>query len=130
MPPDRTLAAHTIGSMRGWSFPIGRILGVDVRIHTFFLLLLGLAISYATMTGASGARGFALWLFLLLAVVVREIARAIAAAWFGLELRSILLLPTGGLQSYATPKPPNSPPPPRCRSAWASSAPSPTSSSA
>src|SRR5580704_15141107 len=90
--------------MRGWSFPIGRILGVDVRIHTFFLLLLGLAISYATMTGTSGARGFALWLLLLLAVTVREIARAVGAAWFGLELRSILLLPIGGLFSYATPE--------------------------
>jgi Zn-dependent protease/predicted transcriptional regulator len=90
--------------MRGWSFPIGRFLGVDVRIHTFFLLLLGLSISYATMTGASGVRGFALWLLLLLAVVVRETARAVGAAWYGLELRSILLLPTGGLLSYATPE--------------------------
>ena len=41
--------------MRGWSFPIGRFFGVDVRIHTFFLLLLGLSISYASMTGATGA---------------------------------------------------------------------------
>src|ERR1700722_21012282 len=96
---ERQTAAHTMVGMRGWSFPIGRILGVDVRIHTFFLLLLGLSISYATMTGASGARGFALWLFLLLAVAVREIARALGAAWYGLELRSILLLPTRGLLS-------------------------------
>jgi Zn-dependent protease/predicted transcriptional regulator len=88
--------------MRGWSFPIGRFLGVDVRIHTFFLLLLGLSISYASMTGATGARGFALWMLLLLAVVVREVARAVGAAWFGLELRSVLLLPIGGLFSYAT----------------------------
>jgi Zn-dependent protease/predicted transcriptional regulator len=88
--------------MRGWSFPIGRFLGVDVRIHTFFLLLLGLSISYASMAGATGARGFALWVLLLLAVVVREAARAVGAAWFGLDLRSILLLPTGGLLSYAT----------------------------
>ena len=61
-------------SMRGWSFPIGRFLGVDVRIHTFFLLLLGLSISYASMTGATGMRGFALWLLLVLAVGVREAA--------------------------------------------------------
>ena len=74
--------------MRGWSFPIGRFLGVDVRIHTFFLLLLGLSISYASMTGATGARGFALWLLLLLAIFIREVARAIAAAWFGLEVRN------------------------------------------
>jgi len=90
--------------MRGWSFPIGRFLGVDVRIHTFFLLLLGLSISYASIIGATGGRGFALWLLLLLAIAVREIARAIGAAWFGLELRSVLLLPTGGLFSYATPE--------------------------
>jgi Zn-dependent protease/predicted transcriptional regulator len=104
--PTRTLsgetAAHTMVDMRGWSFPIGRFLGVDVRIHTFFLLLLGLSISYASVAGASGARGFALWLLLLLAVAVREAARAVGAAWFGLDLRSMLLLPTGGLFSYAS----------------------------
>lgn len=88
--------------MRGWSFSIGRVFGVEIRIHTFFLLLLGLAISYSSVSGSSGSRGFVLWSILLLAVVVREIARAIAAAWYGLELRSILLLPTGGLQQYAT----------------------------
>ncbi len=90
--------------MRGWSFPIGRFLGVDVRIHTFFLLLLGLSISYASMGGATGGRGIGLWLLLVLAVVVREVARAIAAAWYGLETRSLLLLPTGGLMSYASPE--------------------------
>jgi Zn-dependent protease/predicted transcriptional regulator len=88
--------------MRGWSFPIGRFLGVDVRIHTFFLLLLGLSISYASVAGATGLRGFGLWALLLLAVVVREVARAVGAAWFGLDLRSMLLLPTGGLFSYGT----------------------------
>jgi Zn-dependent protease/predicted transcriptional regulator len=90
--------------MRGWSFPIGRFLGVDVRIHTFFLVLLGLSISYAAMSGATGGRGFGLWLLLVLAVVVREVARAIAAAWYGLDTRSLLLLPTGGLMSYASPE--------------------------
>src|SRR5580704_2006525 len=101
---ERQTVAHTMGDMRGWSFPIGRFLGVDVRIHTFFLLLLGLSISYASMTGATGGRGFALWLLLVLAVIVREIVRALGAAWFGLELRSMLLLPTGALFSYATPE--------------------------
>lgn len=90
--------------MRGWSFSIGRLLGVEIRIHTFFLLLLGLSISYSSVSGSSGSRGFVLWLILVFAVGVREIARAIAAAWYGLELRSILLLPTGGLQQYATPE--------------------------
>jgi Zn-dependent protease/predicted transcriptional regulator len=88
--------------MRGWSFPIGKFLGVDVRIHTFFLLLLAVSVSYSSMSDSTGGRGFGLWLLLLLAVVVREVARAIAAAWFGLELRSVLLLPIGGLLSYTT----------------------------
>ena len=90
--------------MRGWSFSIGRFLGVDVRIHTFFLLLLVLAVSYGSAFGSTGGRGFALWLLLLLALIVREVARAVAAVWYGLELRSILLLPTGGLFTYATPE--------------------------
>jgi CBS domain-containing protein len=90
--------------MRGWSFPIGRFLGVDVRIHTFFLLLLALSISYASMTGATGARGFGLWLLLVLAVFVREVARAVGAAWYGLDVRAMFLLPTGSLLSYATPE--------------------------
>jgi CBS domain-containing protein len=90
--------------MRGWSFPIGRFLGVDVRVHTFFLLLLALSISYASMTGATGARGLGLWLLLVLAVFVREVARAVGAAWYGLDVRAMLLLPTGSLLSYATPE--------------------------
>jgi Zn-dependent protease/predicted transcriptional regulator len=90
--------------MRGWSFPVGRFLGVDIRIHTFFLLLLVLAISYSSVSGSTGARGFGLWMILLAAIAIREIARAIAAAYLGLELRSVLLLPTGGLQTYTTPE--------------------------
>jgi len=88
--------------MRGWSFPIGRFFGVEVRIHAFFLLLLAVSMGTASLAGASAGRWLALWVMLLFAVVVREVARALAAAWFGLELRGILLLPTGGLMTYAT----------------------------
>jgi CBS domain-containing protein len=91
-----------MGIMRGWSFPIGRFFGVEVRIHAFFLLLLAMAIGVGSLTGSSNARVLTLWFLLLFAVVVREVARALAAAWYGLELRGILLLPTGGLMSYAT----------------------------
>jgi CBS domain-containing protein/Zn-dependent protease len=90
------------GAMRGWSFPVGRFFGVEVRIHAFFLLLLAVAIGVGSLAGASSGRLLTLWLLLLFAVVVREVARALAAAWFGLDLRGILLLPTGGLFTYAT----------------------------
>jgi predicted transcriptional regulator/Zn-dependent protease len=88
--------------MRGWSFQVGRFFGVEVRIHAFFLLLLAMAIALGSLAGASSGRVLVLWLLLLFAVAVRELARALAAAWNGLELRSILLLPTGGLMSYGT----------------------------
>jgi CBS domain-containing protein/Zn-dependent protease len=88
--------------MRGWSFPLGRYFGVDVRIHAFFLLLLAVGLAAGSLSGAGNGRVLALWLMLLFAVLMRETARAIAAAWFGLDLRAILLLPTGGLFTYAT----------------------------
>ncbi len=88
--------------MRGWSFPVGRFLGVEVRIHAFFVLLLGMSISFGSILSGSGSSGFGLWMMLLSAVLVREIARAIVCAWFNVDIRSILLMPTGGLPIFAS----------------------------
>jgi Zn-dependent protease/CBS domain-containing protein len=88
--------------MSGWSFKIGKIFGVEIRLHSFFVLLLALSLLWAGMLGRLALRGLVLWVLLLLAVVVREIARAIAAAYFYLDVKSILLLPTGGLMTYAS----------------------------
>lgn len=87
--------------MRGWSFPLGRWIGVELRIHTFFVLLLGICLAYTESSHLSAFRGIALWFVLLIAVGVREIARTIVAAYYGLQLRNILLLPIGGLMAYA-----------------------------
>ena len=85
---------------------MGRWMGVELRVHTFFLLLavvcLGLS---ASESGASAMwRGMALFLILVAAVVVRETTRLLVAAWLGLRLRAILLLPIGGLFAYANPE--------------------------
>jgi Zn-dependent protease/predicted transcriptional regulator len=87
--------------MRGWSFPLGRWMGVELRIHTFFVLLLGICLAYTESARISAFRGVALWFVLVSAVAVREVARTIVAAYSGLQLRNILLLPIGGLMSYA-----------------------------
>ena len=87
--------------MRRWSFQIGRIFGVEVRIHAFFLLLLFVFLAFSSVAQISMSRVFALWLLLLVAVGVREVPRALGAAWFNLELRTLLLLPTGGLMTYS-----------------------------
>jgi Zn-dependent protease/CBS domain-containing protein len=89
--------------MRGWSFPLGRWMGVDLRIHTFFILLFGLCLLSTSLVNVATWRAITLWLILLLTVIVREIARVIVASYHGVQLRSILLLPIGGLFSYANP---------------------------
>ncbi len=89
--------------MRGWSFPLGRWFGVDVRIHTFFLMLLVASMAAASVLETSGVRAILLWLLLLAAVLMREVARSLVAVFYGLEIRSILLLPIGGLFSWANP---------------------------
>src|SRR5277367_965098 len=90
--------------MRGWSFPLGRWFGIDLRIHTFFLLVLGFCLLPTGVAGVPAWRGIMLWLLLLMTVFVREVPRLITAAYHGLQIRSILLLPIGGLFSYATPE--------------------------
>jgi len=90
--------------MRGWSFPLGRWFGVDLRIHMFFLLVLGFCLLSTGVAGVAAWRGIMMWFLLLLAVMVREVARLITAAYHDLQIRSILLLPIGGLFSYATPE--------------------------
>jgi CBS domain-containing protein/Zn-dependent protease len=92
--------------MRGWSIPLGRWMGVELRVHTFFLLLAAVCMGLGASEGVAwgGSRGFALFLILAGAVAVRETARLIVAAWLGLRLRAILLLPIGGLFAYANPE--------------------------
>jgi CBS domain-containing protein len=77
-------------------------MGVELRVHTFFLLLAVVCLGL----GASDsiARGLGLLMTLVIAVLVREIARLLVAAWMGLRLRAILLLPIGGLFAYANPE--------------------------
>ncbi len=88
--------------MRGWSIPLGRWMGVEIRIHTFFLLLAVVCLALGASDGLG--RGMSLFLTLVLAVLAREIARLLVAAWLGLQLRAILLLPIGGMFAYANPE--------------------------
>jgi CBS domain-containing protein len=83
------------------SFPAGKLFGVDLRIHLSFPLLLALAVGYSTVVDNNASRGFGLWLALVFAVVVREVARAIAGAYSGLKLRAMFLLPVGGVMAFA-----------------------------
>ena len=72
-----------------------------MRLHWFFLLLLAFTMGAASLAGVAGSRGWGLWLVLLSAVCLREVARSIAAVWLGLKTNVLLLLPTGALVTYA-----------------------------
>ena len=88
--------------MRGWSIPLGRWMGVELRVHTFFLLLAVVCLGLGVSDGIFRALG--LFMVLVLALVVRETVRLLVAAWLGLRLRALLLLPIGGLFAYANPE--------------------------
>src|SRR6185437_1294150 len=88
--------------MRGWSIPMGRWMGVEIRLHLFFPLLV--FVFFGISGVAQWPRGLALFFILVGAVVVRETARLLVAAWLGLRLRAVLLLPFGGLFAYANPE--------------------------
>ena len=83
-----------------WSWKIGRIAGVDLRVHaTFPLLLAWMAIVYyrAGGTGAAAARGVIFTLTLFTSVVLHELGHALVARRFGIPTRDITLLPIGGV---------------------------------
>jgi len=77
-------------------------MGVEMRMHVFFPLL---AMVFLGIGAADGwPRSMVLFMALVGAVAVRESARLIVAAWMGLRLRAVLLLPIGGLFAYANPE--------------------------
>jgi Zn-dependent protease len=84
-----------------WSFRLGRIAGIDVRVHATFLLLLAwVALSHYFTSGyevaaALGAAAFILSVFGM--VVLHELGHALTARRFGIGTRDITLLPIGGV---------------------------------
>lgn len=73
-----------------------------MRVHLFFPLA---ALVFFNLGAAGGWQsGLALFLLLVAAVAVREIARLLISAYLGLRLRAVMLLPIGGLYAYATPE--------------------------
>ena len=82
-----------------WSFPIGRLLGSEIRIHiTFFLLLAWIGVSYYSQGGANAALEGIVYILLLFAcVIAHEYGHALAARRYGIRTPDITLLPIGGL---------------------------------
>jgi len=83
-----------------WSWNLGKIFGIDLKIHlTFFFLLLWVGFSTILNGGTTavmlGEIVFILALFL--SVVLHELGHALMARRFGIATRDITLLPIGGV---------------------------------
>jgi Zn-dependent protease/CBS domain-containing protein len=89
--------------MRSWSIPIGRLFGVDVRIHLTFLLLpvFIFCTDYAlNKDNATGPRDLALVGIVLACVAAHEAAHMLAARRIGLIPKAVILLPLTGVALY------------------------------
>lgn len=85
--------------MRSWSIPAGRLFGVDIRIHLTFVFLLAFVwfTQSVTMGTAGAMRGLALVGIIFGCVVLHELGHAVVANRNGVAVRSIILLPIGGV---------------------------------
>src|SRR2546428_11130506 len=83
----------------GWSLPIFRIAGIQLRIHiTFLLIIVWLAFGYYAQGGSAAAASRVIFVLLLfLCVALHEFGHAFAAKAFGINTPDITLLPIGGV---------------------------------
>jgi Zn-dependent protease len=84
--------------MKGWSIPVGRLLGAELRVHLFSLaLLLPIWLMRPPSTTQDALRGVVLMLMILGSALLHEIAHSVVAMRNGISVRSIVLLPLGGV---------------------------------
>lgn len=80
----------------GWSFKVGKIFGIDIKIHlTFLLILVWGAFNYGGNAGP--VYGLIVTLALFTLVLLHELGHSLAAMWYGIPVRDITLLPIGGV---------------------------------
>jgi Zn-dependent protease/CBS domain-containing protein len=86
-------------SMRSWSIPIGRLFGIEIRIHLTFLFLLVFVWSTeaATQDANAALRGLALVGIIFGSVILHELGHALVARGSGVPAKGIILLPIGGV---------------------------------
>src|SRR4051812_26554078 len=83
--------------MSAWSIPIGRLFGIDIRLHWTFALLLALVVMPDPQGVVMPGRALALVGIVFGSVVLHELGHAWLALRAGLPVRAITLLPIGGV---------------------------------
>src|ERR1700756_4411250 len=86
--------------MRNWSIPIGRLFGVEIRVHLTFVFLLALVwMAESAMKGGNSTPGRELALVGIIfgSVILHELGHALIARREGMLAKAIILLPIGGI---------------------------------
>ncbi len=85
--------------MRNWSIPVGRLFGIEIRLHLTFLFLP--VFIWSTEAAApdanSAARVLGLVGIIFGSVVLHELGHALVARGSGIPAKGIILLPIGGV---------------------------------
>jgi Zn-dependent protease len=96
-PVDRCCALY-VKTDRRWSLPVGRIAGIEIRIHATFLLLFVLIGLGGAITSPRTLLIECLWVSVVfICVLVHELAHSFAARHYAIPVKDILLLPIGGV---------------------------------
>jgi len=86
-----------------WSIGIGKILGIPIKVHITFLLLLALIYFVGpSIIGVGGFQGVLFVVLVFASVVFHELSHAMVARYYGIEVSDITLLPIGGVARMAT----------------------------
>jgi Zn-dependent protease/CBS domain-containing protein len=82
-----------------WSFKIGKLFGIPIRVHlTFLLLLFFIGISGSKQGGSEGAiLGMIVIIFIFICVILHEVGHSLVAIHYGIKVNDIILLPIGGV---------------------------------
>lgn len=88
--------------MLGWSINLFRVFGIQLSVHTSFLLLLAYAGYEGWQDGGlSGVLwGVGLTLVFFVCVILHELGHSLTARRFGVKVPRILLLPIGGMAEF------------------------------
>jgi Zn-dependent protease/predicted transcriptional regulator len=83
-----------------WAWKVGRLFGIEIKIHATFLLILlwvGLAHWLTERDPFAALSGITFIMAVFACVVLHELGHALTAKKFGIKTRDITLLPIGGL---------------------------------
>ena len=88
--------------MRSFSIHVGRLFGVEVRLHLTFLILPLFVFwtEYTVHPSANGPRDLALVAIVLACVAAHEIGHMLVARRAGLVAKAVILLPLSGVTVF------------------------------